>query len=291
MHPAPSVILFTTLSGLGFGLLAWLGFGFPVVTGWTAFWFFLVGFGLAVAGLLFSTLHLGRPERAIKAFSQWRTSWLSREAWMSMAALSVMGLYAIGAIFFGVRIALLGWIGAALSLTTVLTTSMIYAQLKTVPRWNHFSTPVLFVVLAITGGALLGGYGALASVLLVLSGGLQLLFWHFGDQRFSARGSSLGTASGLGTIGAVRQFAPPHTGTSYLTREMVFLLGRKHQKTLRVIGVLLMSILPALLLSTNGGPVALGVSAILHLLGVLTIRWLFFAQAEHVVGLYYGAHN
>lgn len=291
MHPAPSVILFTTLSGLGFGLLAWLGLGFPVVTGWTAFWFFFVGFGLAVAGLLFSTFHLGRPERAVKAFTQWRTSWLSREAWMSMAALLVMGLYAIGAIFFGVRIALLGWIGAALSLATVATTSMIYAQLKTVPRWNHFSTPLLFLLLAVTSGALLGGYGALASVLLVLSGAVQLLFWHWGDQRFAARGSSLGSATGLGAIGAVRQFAPPHTGTSYLTREMVFQLGRKHQKTLRVIGVLLMSILPVLLLSVFGGLVALGIAALLHLIGVLTIRWLFFAEAEHVVGLYYGAHD
>jgi DMSO reductase anchor subunit len=25
-----------------------------------------------------------------------------------------------------------------------------------------------------------------------------------------------------------------------------------------------------------------------HIAGVLTLRWLFFAQAEHVVGLYYG---
>lgn len=208
-----------------------------------------------------------------------------------MAALCVMGVYAIGAIFFGVRIALLGWIGAALSLATVVTTSMIYAQLKTVPRWNHFSTPVLFLILSITGGALLGGYGALASVLLVLSGGLQLLSWHWGDRRFSARGASLESATGLGAIGAVRQLAPPHSGTSYLTREMVFQLGRKHQKTLRVISILLLSILPALLLSAGSSLVAFGGAATLHLLGVLTIRWLFFAQAEHVVGLYYGAHT
>ncbi|MDP5326223.1 MAG: dibenzothiophene desulfurase, partial [Paracoccaceae bacterium] len=29
MHPAPSLIIFTTLSGLGFGLLFWLGLGYP----------------------------------------------------------------------------------------------------------------------------------------------------------------------------------------------------------------------------------------------------------------------
>ena len=60
MHPAPSVIVFTTFSGLGFGLLAWLGFGYPAVTGWTAFVFFAIAFGMAGGGLLASTFHLGR---------------------------------------------------------------------------------------------------------------------------------------------------------------------------------------------------------------------------------------
>ena len=36
MHPAPSVILFTTLSGIGFGLLAFLGLGLP--RGYRAGW-------------------------------------------------------------------------------------------------------------------------------------------------------------------------------------------------------------------------------------------------------------
>ena len=48
MHPAPSVILFTTLSGIGFGLLAFLGLGLPLVTGWLAFAFFAVAYLLAV---------------------------------------------------------------------------------------------------------------------------------------------------------------------------------------------------------------------------------------------------
>ncbi len=81
MHPAPSVILFTVLSGMGFGCLAFLGLGLPAPAGWTAFLHWGLGYALAVGGLSASTFHLGNPQRALKAFSQWQTSWLSREAW------------------------------------------------------------------------------------------------------------------------------------------------------------------------------------------------------------------
>ena len=59
MHPTPSVIIFTALSGLGFGLLVFLGLQMPDVTGGVAFIFFAIGFGLAVGGLISSTFHLG----------------------------------------------------------------------------------------------------------------------------------------------------------------------------------------------------------------------------------------
>ena len=111
MHPAPSIIIFTTLSGLGFGMLAYLGFSFDAPKGWAAFWFFLIAFALAVGGLVSSTFHLGHPERAIKAFSQWRSSWLSREGVLAVASLLVMGLYAFALVFFGILayIAIIRW--------------------------------------------------------------------------------------------------------------------------------------------------------------------------------------
>lgn len=152
MHPSSSVIIFTTCSGLGFGLLAWLGFGYPAVTGWVAFVFFAVAYLLAVGGLLASTFHLGHPERAMKAFSQWRSSWLSREGVAAVAALLIMGVYGALLVFFDMRIAVLGWIGAALSVFTVYATSMIYAQLSTVPRWKTILTPALLLSISIAGG-------------------------------------------------------------------------------------------------------------------------------------------
>ena len=104
MHPAPSVIIFTTFSGLGFGLLAWLGFGYPDVRGWVAFAFFAIAYLCAVGGLLASTFHLGHPERAMKAFTQWRSSWLSREGIAAVACLLVMAIYGAGLVFFDTRL-------------------------------------------------------------------------------------------------------------------------------------------------------------------------------------------
>src|SRR5579871_191039 len=89
MHPALSVIVFTSLSGAGYGLLFLIG----VLSGTELLpksaWFAFFGIGLALAsatlGLTASTFHLGRPERAWRAFSQWRSSWLSREGIFSLA--------------------------------------------------------------------------------------------------------------------------------------------------------------------------------------------------------------
>jgi len=288
MHPAPSVIIFTALSGLGFGLLAWLGFGLPVVTGWIAFWYFFVAFALAVGGLLASTFHLGNPQRALKAFRQWRSSWLSREGILAVFSLLVMAIYAIGAIFFGQIWPIVGVLGAIASLLTIFTTSMIYAQMKTVPRWNSAFTPIMFLLYAMAGGALLSGNALFASALLVILGVAQIAAWSIGDGRFFSAGHNIESATGLGFLGKVRQLESPHTGSNYLLKEMVFVVGRKHALKLRTISIILLALLPvAFLLIFPASLFAIPVAAISHIIGLFVARWLFFAQAEHVVGLYY----
>ena len=74
MYPASSVIFFSTLTGIGFGLLAWLGLGYPDVTGIQAFVMFAMGYALCLGGIGASVYHLGNPKNAPKSFSQWRTS-------------------------------------------------------------------------------------------------------------------------------------------------------------------------------------------------------------------------
>ena len=288
MHPAPSVIAFTTLSGLGFGLLFFLGLGMPDVSGWVALVFFALAYALSVGGLLASTFHLGHPERALKAFTQWKTSWLSREGWCSVLALIVLGLYAMGVVFLGQRFSVLGAAGALLSLTTVFTTSMIYAQLKTIPRWNMNLTPAMFLSFSLAGGALLAGQMRFALPLLLIAALVQILYWRQGDRAFAESGTNPGTATGLGTRGTVRAFEPPHTGTNYLLREFVHVVGRKHAEKLRVISFVLAFVLPVLFLLIPFSHFIAMLAVLSHLAGVATSRWLFFAQAEHVVGLYYG---
>ena len=289
MHPAPSIIFFTVFSGLGFGLLTFLGFGKPDYSGFTAFIFFLIAYVFAVGGLISSTFHLGNPQRALKAFSQWRTSWLSREGCLAVAALTVMGIYAIGVVFLDTRWTLLGLLGAALSLATVFGTSMIYTQITTVPRWHHWTTPVLFILYSLAGGAFLAGQTSIAAPMLLLLGVFQCVYWIIGDKLFSASGSTIESATGLGSMGKVRMFEAPHSSKNYLMKEMVHVVGRRHARTLRIIGVLCLSLLPYLLLVMPPFYHLISLLALLlHIVGALTLRWLFFAEAEHTVGLYYG---
>ena len=288
MHPAPSVILFSTLSGMGLGLLAFLGAGLTLTTGWPAFLWWGLGYALAVGGLMASTFHLGNPRRALLAFTQWRSSWLSREAWTSVAALLILAPVALSDIAGFAMPRLIGQIGAVLSLGTVFTTAMIYTQIRAVPRWHHWITPVMFLSFAITGGALLSGQSwagwSVTGLAVVLA-----LHWRIGDGQFARAAQDMGTATGLGRIGTVLSFEQAHTAGNYLLREMIFVVGRKHADKLRAIAMALAVVLPVLvLLLAPRGAATFALAALCHLTGTLAQRWLFFAEAEHVVGLYYG---
>jgi DMSO reductase anchor subunit len=127
-----------------------------------------------------------------------------------------------------------------------------------------------------------------AAVLFLLALGLaQIWVWRDGDGRFLRSGTSLATATGL-SGGDVRAFEPPHTGTNYLLREMVHVVGRKHAVKLRALALVLAAFLPAMLLLLPFSHALAGIAVLSHLAGALVARWLFFAEAEHVVGLYYG---
>ncbi len=311
MHPAASVILFTTLSGAGAGLLALLGLLGPLGLLPAARGFGLAAFGLALgaisAGLLASTFHLGHPERAWRAFSQWRSSWLSREGVAALATYPPAGLYALG--WVGLERnsgpwALLGLLTAALAVLTVYCTAMIYVSLKPIQRWANRWVAPNYLALALMTGALWlhllvrlfalpqPAVPGLAVAALLLAAPLKLAYWRFIDRTRSA--ATPESATGLKGLGPVRLFEAPHTQENYLLREMGYRIARKHAARLRRIAALLAFALPlALTLATLALPpwaasLAALAAALSATAGVLIERWLFFAEAKHTVTLYYG---
>ncbi len=310
MHPAFSVIFFTTASGAGYGLLGLAGILAPLrlipADRGFALTILALAFGLITAGLLSSAAHLGHPERAWRAFSQWRSSWLSREGILSVATYIPAAIFGIGWLFFGRldgAIAVAGFATAALAAVTVYCTAMIYASLKPIHAWHNSWVAPVYAILALMSGALwlnalthvwgagrpwLGVLAAAATIagLLVKEG-----YWRFID---TTSGPST-PESATGLKGKVALLDGPHTEANYLLREMGYAIARKHSTKLRQIARILGFGLPlalTLLAPALGGTIAMAatlLAAIAGTLGILIERWLFFAEARHTVTLYYGA--
>jgi sulfite dehydrogenase (quinone) subunit SoeC len=313
MHPALSIVFFTTASGAGFALLMLLGLAVPLgllpVSGWFGFVALAIAIVLAVAGLVSSVFHLGRPERAWRAFSQWRSSWLSREGAMSVLTFVPAAIFGIGWIFFGVTdgvVGLCGFLAAICAALTIACTGMIYASLKPIHQWhNRWVVPNYFALGLMAAFLLLDliirfwvvrpvGAPLLAFVSVLLAWWSKEGYWRFIDTT-SAR-STVASATALGSCGPVRMLDPPHTQDNYLLQEMGFRIARKHKVRLRLIARVAAFVLPALLSLVAllaAGAVGLAVAAFAVLsaaLGLVIERWLFFAEAKHTVTLYYGAH-
>ena len=311
MHPSLSVIFFTTASGAGYGLLALLGVLAPFGLLPADPLFGLVALALALAaitaGLLSSTLHLGQKQRAWRAFSQWRSSWLSREGVAAVATYLPAGLFGIGWVFLGTVSKAAGVLAALGAVATVYCTSMIYRSLKPVPRWHNRWVVPNYLALALMSGLLwlapvlqvfgarpeLGGLvPVLVPVVIALAAVLKLGYWRFIDQAPAT--STAGSATGLGSFGTVRLFEAPHTSENYLLKEMGFSIARKHAAKLRRIAIGLGFGLPFLLslvpfVASGWAAIAATLAAaILGTVGVFVERWLFFAEAQHAVTLYYG---
>jgi len=313
MHPAYSVILFTTSSGMGYGLLGLLGLVGAAHGPASTFAFgatcLAFAFGLIVIGLLSSTAHLGHPERAWRALSQWRSSWLSREGVAAMITF-VPGL-AFAAAWLSPAtghevLRVLGYAAFAMCAVTVFCTGMIYQSLATIGQWHHrLVTPVYLAFALATGSCLLMamaqvfGRGPVflslfTAVSLVLVLALKLLYWRSVDRdpgRFT-----MADATGLGAAGEVRQWETPHTAQNYVMNEMGYRVARRHAIKLRRLVVAGLGLALLLTLATLSRVPALDIPA--ALLAALSAaaaafieRWLFFAEARHVVSLYYGTQR
>ncbi len=311
MHPAYSVIFFTVSSGAGFGLMAvvalgiMLGVWHPQDASSSGIGIALfLGAALAIAGLLSSTFHLGHPERAWRAMSQWRSSWLSREGVLAIAGfIPVMALM----LAWWMPDSFATWLKPAalftvlLMLATVFSTAMIYASLTTIPRWNQPLVAPVYLLFALASGALLATLFApnrdnitleTTTLLLLLAWVCKWFYWRAIDNANHV--STAESATGLGALGKLSTLDPPHTSANYVQKEMGFAVARKHALQLRRISLLAGLVLPLLFLLgawlTSGSiQTMLLLLATLSLIAALLVeRWLFFAEAEHVVTLFYG---
>ncbi len=310
MRPPWSMVIFTVLAGAGQGLLVmlvleqWGAFSSqaPATTSAAFLGLSALAFGLLLAGLISAFFHLGRPSRAWRSASQWRTSWLSREIIVMPMVLGLAFVHGLQGVlglpeFFGPLWFLVAPLALLACLVMWICTAMIYGCLKFLQEWATPWTPVAFILFGLTGGALLFGLGR--SILpvegLVVSKmliGLMLLVSLFVKALIFKRNASLRPKSSLssatGIPGNVRQVTMGIMGGSFNTREFFHGVSTSLMRQLRPTVLMLAFVLPlVMLLLLPLTPFTALLIALIHLLGMLAERWLFFAQANHPQNLYY----
>ncbi|ADE40350.1 dimethyl sulfoxide reductase anchor subunit family protein [Candidatus Puniceispirillum marinum] len=310
MHPAYSVILFTTASGAGYGLLMLLSLAcFMGVLPESQVYGFVsmaLSLGLITVGLLSSMAHLGHPERSWRAVSQWRTSWLSREGVFAIVTYVPAGIFGISWVFFGKLDGFVPYVAlltAILSVVTVYCTGMIYASLRTISAWNQKMTAPNYIIIALASGAILQvllltifdqiNTSSIGLALMLAATALvaKWLYWVKIDR--TSIGYTVEQAIGLKGQGKIRQIEPAHTQPNYVMREMGYAVARKHSRQMRMLSTLLCFIVPSVCMVLSLGmaePLFFASVATASLaVGLVMERWLFFAEAVHVVTLYYGS--
>ena len=311
MHPALSVIFFTVASGAGFGLFSLLyiadvfqlGGGFNreqlLIGG-------LMAMALIVFGLVSSTFHLANPKNAWRAFNRFRTSWLSREGVFAVMFMPFALAY-LASIWFDAPALLrigTGFLAAVLAWITVFSTGMIYACLKTIRQWHTPLVPANYLALGYASGSLLlllGAvvarldtvpYIAMTALIISIAAVLKAIYYFWIGSPSAS--STINTATGL-TRAGVKLLDTGHTHGTFLTQEFGFKLARQKAGILRVaVFVLGFGVPGVLLVAIFQHPDAMWAASLAlaaMLLGASVERWLFFAEARHVVNLYHGAQR
>ena len=306
MHPAKSIILFTTISGMGYGLIISLLI-FQIYVGHTLsfisyFLTFVVSMALVSGGLLSSTLHLGHPERAHFALTQWRSSWLSREGVFAILLYPVIAIYTL--LFYlnpdNRSLDILSIIIVLIAIATIFSTGKIYSSLRAIYSWNTELTTfnylsiggltglMLFQSLLLLMGYNLANIYYYLIILIILSCIGKILYWVRLDLNNTTTNKS--TALGLKSQLQVNLLESPHDASNFLLKEMGYKVARKHSKKLRKIALLFAFILPLLTIFLS---IALNfyhitiLAFLFMIMGVFIERWLFFAEAKHSVMNYY----
>jgi len=305
MKPAFSVIFLTTLIGAGQGLfLALFATELLLPLDPALRTYLVLGdvvvLGFCGLGLLASFFHLGRPERAWRTATMWRTSWLSREV-------IVLPLFMAGVFLHGVThylgIGPAGWIAiltALVSLALYLCTAMIYASIRFLQEWASPLTVANYTLLGLASGftlaTLLAGavapelatvYAAGATV-FTLAGFVSRSLSLLRNARLKPK-STLQTAIGIKHPKIVQK-SQGFMGGSFNTREYFHGQTVAMLRSVKWSFLLLVFPLPLLFMVAGlkaGSLPMLAAAFAAQYLGLLAERWYFFAQANHPQNLYY----
>ena len=319
MHPAFSVILLTTLIGTGQGLFLALFSGqtYSAVNLLPSQHssFYIIGSLLAVAlligGLMASFFHLGHPERAWRAASMWRTSWLSREVIVLPIAMGLVFFYGVfhwinlevdlfGNQLPGQVTLIIGAMASVAVFLLYLCTAMIYASIKFLQEWASSLTVLNYILLGGASGFTLataiaaynaptlvsfyGGWAIILTVAGLITRGLSL----YRNANLKAV-STVQTAIGV-RHNQIQQKAMGMMGGSYNTREYFHGKTAAFLKSVKYIFLVLVFPVPVILLVAGmqaDSVLLLLLAFTVQYVGLLFERWFFFAQANHPQNLYY----
>ncbi len=309
MNPAFSVIFLTVLIGAGQGLfLALFGVeaavGLKLLSTADSTRLFVSGSAICLVltglGLVASFFHLGHPERAWRAATMWRTSWLSREVIALPLFMAAVFAYGLGHYAGWSTTMSLGAIGAVLSIALFICTGMIYACIRFLQEWASPLTLVNYFLLGCASGFTLAAAlvaivepelirTLCASAIVLTIAGFAMRVASLMRNRALKPKSSLQTAIGIHHPRIVQK-SQGFMGGSYNTRQ--FFHGRTPQllRSIKWIFLVLAFLLPLILLVAGrqtGSASLLALAFIIQFGGLIAERWFFFAQANHPQNLYY----
>jgi DMSO reductase anchor subunit len=300
MHPAFSVLIFTVTAGAGYGLLGWLSanelFEWWSLTTSGKILVGVIAMVLISVGLSASTLHLTNPKNAWLSFSRFRTSWLSREAVLAIVLYPIAALYAVAIYWQWPSTTVLACLSLVLSLAIVFTTSMIYASLKTIRQWYTPLVPILFMLFATISGGLawvvllawqgvdIQGLSSALSLLVLVTASVKVGYFVW----YKVPGtSSIQSATGF-TQHKVSMLDAGHSAPSFLNHEFIYNVEQTRLIRLRWAMFTATFVLPLIILLLAPNNIVLPLGWLIMIAGLLIERWLFFAEARHVVRLLHG---
>ena len=267
--------------------------------------FFVAGALAAVVlsglGLVASFFHLGHPERAWRAASRWRTSWLSREVIALPAFIGGVTAYGAAHAFGWTTSPWLGFLTLVACIALFVCTGMVYACIRFLQEWASPLTLVNFFLL---------GPPPAARSRPCSRHGSRRRWSRCARRRPSPRhrgaGGSRGLARAQRTLAAQilaadgdRHQAPAHRAESaglhgrLLQHARVLSRRIEGQAARDQVGVPGADLSRAGALAARGNgqrrTVRYGLAFFVQYTGLLAERWFFFAQANHPQNLYYQA--